>query len=392
MSISFVVGKPGGGKGLYGMQLLIDELVKGQRPIVTNLAIRLLPWVSADGKPQGGLLAYLQRKYGQTFEAERRIFLITDEQCGEFYRYRPDAASGLLVECAVLEKDKNGATVSYDTAPAIARGGVVYLIDEAWKFWSAREWATNGKGIQFYTAQHRKLGDDFLIVTQSSKQVDTAVRMLSQDFHVVRNHGKERFGLFRQPGMFSVQVYSEPPTPSTQPMTRTVFRLDAAGIGGSYDTSAGVGLTGKAVADLGERKKGLPWWLLVVAGVAVVVFLANVPTLFGKIIAGGVGKGVKAFKTNGGTNAPAKPPEVTNGLPSGPVGQPARRSVLEDNSVPVKGVAVPEADGEQLTGLARLPGGRFAVVTSKRSYLPGDPAVELVTPEFVVIRGKVFRW
>ena len=53
MSIHFISGKPGGGKGLYCMKLILDELVKGRRPVVTNLPIKIQPWVS-DGQPGVG--------------------------------------------------------------------------------------------------------------------------------------------------------------------------------------------------------------------------------------------------------------------------------------------------------------------------------------------------
>jgi len=390
MSITFICGKPGGGKGLYGMQLLIDEIVKGRRPVVTNLAIRLGPWVNAAGSPQAGFMAYLQRKYGQTFDVERRLFLITDEQCGEFFRYRPDLAKGVLVECPVTEKDKNGACVAYDTSAAVQLGGVVYLIDEGWKFWGAREWATNGKGALFYCAQHRKFGDDFLICTQNTKQIDTQMRMLAQDYHQIRNHGKERLGIFRQPGVFSVSIFAEPPTGASVPQARTVFRLDAAGIGGSYDTSAGVGLTGKAVADLGERKKGIHWAFIAAALVVLAVVCVKLPFLVGNVIAKGVTRG-SAAGAYVGSNVVGNAEVVSNSPPAAPaVNRP--RQLVPEEVLPVKSEAVPEVEGEKLTGLMRLPGGRFSVVTSKRAYAPGDSAVELITPEFVVIRGKVFRW
>jgi len=403
MSISFVTGKPGAGKGLYALQNIVDELVKGTRPIVTNLAIKMDPWLSGDGKPQAGLLAYLQRKFGQTFDAEKRVVLLTDEQCSEFYRWRYDRQRCELVELPITETSKGGACSAFDTTLASAHGGIFYVIDEVWKFFGARDWATTGKGALFYAAQHRKLGDDVLLVTQSSKQVDSGLRLLAQDFHQVRNHSLERIGIFRQPGVFTVSVFADIPTPSSEPQTRTVFKLDAPGLGGSYDTSAGVGIIGRTTADVGKRKKGLHWAWLLAGGVVAIVVLSQLPFLAGKVLAGGYMKGLglaKSVGTNGamGKLMPQAVPVPNNtDKPAVPVSElrpgPGSRltAVRPDWFVPAEAAALPEPDEEWLTGYTKI-SGRLYIATNKRVYAPGDPAIELASAEFVVIRGKVFRW
>ena len=52
MSIHFVSGKPGGGKTLYGLKLIVEELVLGKREIFTNVPLNL---------PE--LNAYVQARY-----------------------------------------------------------------------------------------------------------------------------------------------------------------------------------------------------------------------------------------------------------------------------------------------------------------------------------------
>ena len=56
MSIHFISGKPGGGKTLYSVRLILDELVNGSRPIVTNVSLNL-----------GRLNEYLQRAHPAAF-------------------------------------------------------------------------------------------------------------------------------------------------------------------------------------------------------------------------------------------------------------------------------------------------------------------------------------
>lgn len=288
MAISFVTGKPGGGKGLVCMRSVIDELRNGDRPIITNLAVKLHPWVrrvkrngSVKWTPQLGLKSFLLKEYGKDFDCEKRVHLLTDEQAGEFYLYRVE--NGQLIK-AETQKDKDGKVVQFDTGPALANAGVLYIVDEAWKFYGAREWQSTGKGVLFYSAQHRKFGDTLLLCTQNTKQVDTALRQVAEDFWVCTNHSKKTLGMFRQPDMFSIKIYDQVPTTGTlEPMSRKVFKLDKKGLGSCYDTAAGVGLAGNGGADIGEKAKGLPAWTVILFLVAVGFVVIGAAKGFGKV-------------------------------------------------------------------------------------------------------------
>ena len=59
--------------------------------------------------------------------------------------------------------------------------------------------------------------------------------------------------------------------PSKEPMSTREFSLDVAGLAACYDTSAGVGVTGRGDADRGRRLKGIPFWVVYPAGAAVVL-------------------------------------------------------------------------------------------------------------------------
>lgn len=273
MSIHFITGKPGGGKGLVALQKIIDELVNGDRAIITNLALRIEPWirkVSKRGtvvyKPEIGLRNYLLSKYGKDFDCTKRIKLLMDDQTREFFLHRRNCENFIELK---PQRDSNGRCIEFDTAPALQNGGVFYVIDEAWRDFGSRDWQNTGKGVLFYAAQHRKLGDDWLIVTQHTKQIETALRQVAQDYWVCTNHSKLKMGFFRQPDIFSVAIYDQAPTGAAlQPMERKVFKLDKAGLGGCYDTAAGVGVSGFASADLNERKTGLPWWVSILMIIA----------------------------------------------------------------------------------------------------------------------------
>lgn len=380
MAIHFVCGRPGNGKGLVSVQTVIDELVHGDRPIVTNLPLRVAPWVRewrSRGKRQAraelGLRAYLMREYGKDFDVGKRVFLLADDAVGEFYLRR--VVDGRLVVLDAV-RDSQGRVVSYDTSAALASGPHLYITDEAWRNFSAREWQQTGKGVQFYGAQHRHFGDDWYIVTQHTKQVDTAFRMIAQDYMVCTNHSKRRLGIFRQPDMFSVATYTVPPESRGEvPMHRRVFRLDKAGLGGCYDTTAGHGICGPGGADIDERRKGLHigWALAGVLGVGALVLLGSWGA--GRFVERKLSGEPKGVPQSGSGAVPAV---WGGGVVS--LHGPARPSPLPTSSAGDSPVAVKVERAEPVywTGSAVLPGGVCVVCLSDGRVLSS-------------VRGEILR-
>lgn len=294
--IHFLCGKPGGGKGLVAMREIVEELVHGDRVIVTDLPIRMGPWLrnvslsSPWGKTRGekyqpeiGLLGYLREKYGDTFRADERIFLLPEVDAKEFYLRRYDVEKGEWVELEA-ERDDKGRVTSFDTVRQTY--GCLYVTDECWRTFGARQWQETGAGVLFYAAQHRKFGDEWFIVCQHTKQIDVALRQVAQDYWVVRNHGKLKLGVFRQPDMFSVAIFDSPPTGAggVAPMERRFFRLDKRGLGSCYDTAAGTGVVGGRAADLNEKRRGLPFVMFVAFLVLVMAGFWFAPKLIGKSV------------------------------------------------------------------------------------------------------------
>lgn len=321
MSVHFVTGKPGNGKGLVLMDLIRKELKNGDRPIITNLPVHIEPWIRKFKKgrkwvykPEIGLRNYLLERHGEDFDCDKRVFVVEDSVMSEFFLWR--VIDGKLVKIDDHPTRDKGKIVAYDTTLALKHGGVVYMTDEAWKFYGARDWQDTGKGLQYYAAQHRHFGDDWYIATQHTKQVDTAFRILAQDFWVVTNHSKKRMGFFRQPDIFSVSVYSDPPlSKNDTPMNRSIFRIDKPGIGGCYDTAAGTGVSGSGGADILEKKKGLPAWGIVVAlilgGLAVIGVARGAGSFVGHLLTGTTGKQVtKIMSSNSNQTQVAKSPEL----------------------------------------------------------------------------------
>jgi hypothetical protein len=291
------------------------EIIAASRCVLTNFAIEKNPWVNGKHKPQIGYSAYLIRENKKTFDMEDRIFRVSDEAAGQFFLYRAlpveiEKCTGAVLvtpedEIMTLEefqrhkkwrlwrtdfefREKDGVKqiMEYDTNLYTNSGGMLVLIDEAWKFWGSRNWQTTGNGVIFYGKQHRKVADDFYICTQSPKDIDAAIVRIAQEFWLCQNRGLKRIGAFRQNDDFKVSVYESAPSGGAQqvPMHSWTFKLDLHGLAQCYDTSAGVGLAGRMAGDIGKKKRGLnfKWlWVLMIVAPVVIFFLLHYLLTFG---------------------------------------------------------------------------------------------------------------
>lgn len=295
MSIHFISGKPGGGKSLLAVRLIVDELISGSRPIYTNVALRL-----------GELNEYLQREYpAKDINLFERVRILSDDETKRFWTVRPNGA-----EVPLLTKQdwEQGRRPEYKN---ITDQGIMYVIDEVHNFFNARAWMETGRDVLYYLSQHRKLGDTVLCITQAVGNVDKQFRSVTQDYTYIRNLSKEKMGFFKLPNVFITKTFGSPPTETSQAMETGTFRLDVEGLAKCYDTAKGVGLTGK-LADQAEKKKGLPIWVLVV-GVSTLIMLV---AFFGPRI---IAKVFSVPKAKAAETRPVKqeqPPE-TKMLPHG---------------------------------------------------------------------------
>jgi len=291
MAIRFVIGKPGSGKSRLGMERIIRELRLGSRMILTNMPVRIEPWVNGAGEAMLGLRNYIAKKYGTDYDLMQRLFIVDDETMQFFYRLRPilNGDGGYhLTPCF------NEESLTYESEK-LKQGKPMFVVaDECHRYWPSREWAKMPKGMLVYTSQHRHFGDDILMLTQSTKQVDAMLVRIAQDFLLCRDRRKLKVGKFRQPGQLQVSVFERPPAQGMKetPMATVNYPIDAGGICQCYDTSAGVGIAGGMAADIEQKPEGLPFWVLVVSiivGLIAVYFSIRFAVSYGT---GRVAKGV----------------------------------------------------------------------------------------------------
>jgi len=412
MAVHLTLGKLGAGKGAYWMFLLVEELRKTERCIVTNFAIEKLPWCNGHQVPQMGLLAYLLKTYGTTYNAENRIFRIDDEAIRLFYLYRPmpkDKTPDSLglqgvtngeehycdgegkhhteailwkTEATTYKDKKKGVDVVTDFSTALFThtSGICYMIDEAWKYWGARNWQETGEGMIYYTKHSRKTGDEVWMATHGFKDIDSAIIRCVQDFHYLRNRGKVRMGLWRQPDKIKVYIFESPPTsPNAEAMRTTEFKLDLAGLHQCYDTTGGVGLSGRMKGDMYEKKAGLPFWTVWVA----VGIMALLVWCF---LAYGFKFGAKAILPK--TSESRKESNTTNfseRVVSGFTGAIKKERETKDKPN--------ETEKTYLIGMVKMPSGNYKVYLSNGEvYNSNEGEIQEMTKSKVVIGGQTYRY
>jgi len=316
--VHFISGKPGGGKSLYATSLCLQELVNGRRGIVTNLALRLpelAEMVQKQAEKQGVELPDLH--------ITERVTIIEEEDLKEFYRFRPGGVYLPVVEEKLQSTSKGLECSRKADFSAVKDEGCLYVLDEIHVAFNARAWASTGMGVLYYLSQHRKLGDEVILITQSVNNVDRQMRSVAQDYTYVRNFRKEKAGMFKLPGVFMKRVFLEPAGPSSKPCESGMFRLDL-GVANCFDTACGVGIQGRSGADIKERVKGLPWWVFIILMVASIIALVHyAPILINWLVTPHGGK--------------PKPAAVVPAVPARSVPSPAVRPVID------YGVTVPAA-------------------------------------------------
>jgi len=381
MAIEFITGVPGGGKSYYACRLVVAELRRTKRRICTNLALDI---------PR--LCEYLHEKYGQSFDAAQRIRILSLQECCEFWLYR---GQGHDIDPTIRTKvrTKTREKASMDQIDYEGQGigeGVLYIIDEVHVMFGSREWASTGADALYYLSQHRKMSDDVVLISQHTKQVETAFMRMCETFYFCRNLSKWKlpiaFGIFRSPPFLVVSEYKEASTQKPPVSTRT-WLIDKEGIGSIYKTAAGVGFVGsRAVTE--DKPQGFPSWAFALCVVAIMLGLWK---LGGYAIASTIG-------SKQVLNHPAKraifPGTITNEVKpivkegvSGPAPEPLPLAIAHR----VEADLPKESTNVFVVGHTTFKGEKW-YLTDGRKVLASDPRFKMANNEVVVFGDKVYKW
>jgi len=372
--IRIFLGKPGGGKSYGALCDIRDEIVKGHRTIVTNLAV-----------DPGKLSAYIQKHYPNAdFDPCTRFRLLNEDETKSFWLH---PKPGVDIDPPAKEDEKRGKF--FVLKPE--HFSTLYVIDEAHIHFDARSWALTGLSLTYFNSQHRKWDYECIFVTQFLDLLEKRVKGIVQDYVYFVNNGLERFLThFRLPSYFTVKTYSRPRTGAPgqdQHTAATRYELDPE-LAACYDTSAGVGIPGRGKPE-NNRVKGVNIVWILIPFFAVLALFWSLPGLFTKLVlklTGGTGTPVTA-------SAPASPGVVPVAPQPGnlPVSLPVNPTEIEIvpepvfvRSVAIRGseAIVTLTNGETLTkgtGLLRITkdwvysedGRRFQII--RGGMRPGAP-------------------
>jgi len=364
--IRLFLGTPGAGKSYGALKEVVLELLYSQRIVITNLPV--LP---------GLLNAWMAKNHPEwTDDINQRVRIIGEDQTKEFYRYRSVIGDiGTVTKGDALE----GKHLPYGEHKG---NGVFYIIDEAHIPFDSREWASTGTELTFYNSQHRKMNDELIFVTQFEKLIDVRVRGFVQEFWYFNNDGLEAFWTyFQKPAGFTVEVHRKPPSGphSPPPLERRKTRMDFT-LAACYDTSAGVGITGRKMPEVKRKKKFAVWWLAIPVLLLGFMFL-KAPDVLTSGIAYLLGNGVKTQKTDqtkGGAQASLP-------LNSGSIPRAEREASLEKKAEKVPTAELPPP--VYATGYITAPGRGVVVTLSDGTRKTTAPGVV----ETVVIKGKAYE-
>ena len=372
--ITFVTGKPGDGKSMYGMKLMVDSLLHTNKVIVTNFAVRV---------PE--LRAYLVLKGWKPKpgnDLAERLVILEHEEVFEFYRYRsggyvlppsPDWKASRQGEDDEGKKIKKLSRFLFLRAMTEqlkemkknlrALRPVEYHIDEAHDYFSAREWTDTGRGILWYASKHRHLHDEVVFYTQVMKNVESQLRGLAQGTVRARNQIRMSWGPFRKAPIFRLYHYYDAPEDVSKcvPYTTSVMQLDRDGLCRTYNTAGALSVHTKP--EEVKNKAPLPYWALPVAAaclvLGVVVFMISLPLMAGKVTNKAMGVNVQKVSKEIGVPVPGGAAEtLVKRSSSDRVNNGAESAIATD---------LPRDFSAKVTGVMML-GGEILVATPVDGY------------------------
>lgn len=404
--IHCLYGKLGAGKGLVTVKIVIDELANGFRDVITNLPLKLDPWVNGNGQPQMGLVAYLENKYGWDCNVRQRLLVVPPEELSRtMFLYRRNKDKMGQVSPNISDPDwwqkaqiygwtkladvrHEGKTIAFDTTGLDLFNPCLVVTDEAWKFYPAKN-TPDTECVEFYGRQQRKMRDEWWLVTQHHDDLHCVFARISQDHTVVRNHGMERLGIFRQPGVFHTQEYQEVPKRGARVFRETAFRLDRTGMAQTYDTSAGVGMAGGLAADIGTAKKGLHIAWLVLFILLGIIALAMVPyvlsrgtrAVLGRVVNPGNPAEWAGIPKTQASNVVAVANNQSSGLGSNDVYRLIQLAMAQSlTNRPV------------VTGMVSTEKSVKVYLSDGKVFRVGEDVINRISQDAITVNGQVYYW
>lgn len=272
MALRFVIGKPGGGKSMFAVEMIIHELRHGKRDIVTNVPLTIGKTL-VDAKGGRCFLTALHEKYGETYKAHKRIRLLTTEETAEFWLH-PGRGVDITTWKTIFTKVAKSGQKREEKVPDFdireGDGGILYVIDEVHHYFNARRWADTGSDCLYYISMHRHFADDIYCVTQHPDNVEKQFRSVAQEYIELRNLSYEKLFFFRIANRIMRKDYLS--WPCHKAMATTIRSIDTKFLGRCYRTEGGVGMSQDSPADMGKKNRR-PSFIWMIVGIILAGFL-----------------------------------------------------------------------------------------------------------------------
>jgi hypothetical protein len=273
-----ITGKPGDGKTLFAVRLLLQDLIETEVFVVTNIKMRVDMVKAYVSKER-------DRRHLGAFDLDSRLRVIEESEVPEFYRYRsydlvlPHSRDWDSGEDGTKRVPRNVLQTSMLISFAKMKRKQVwmrpthYYIDEAHDHFSSRDWTRSGRGVLFYASKHRHLHDNIFLITQAIARVEKELRDLVSETYVVRNQLRRSVGPIKMRPVFKVRYFYGIPSEGGQakPYDMKSWPLDLEGVANCYRTTGALGV--QTTPEKIHNRGFLPWWSLVLGGVALVALV-----------------------------------------------------------------------------------------------------------------------
>lgn len=176
----------------------------------------------------------------------------------------------------------DGSPGEMERCPIETLPGVQFIIDEIQNIFPSRGFMQTSQGAVFWLSQQRKLGADFIAITQNGDLVDKEFRDLADDWLYITNWGRKQKSFFRLPKIMTWAKYDQRPGPGVSPMVQGTLKANVEKIWNLYDTTAGVGIEGGLVGDTKSQTPGIHWSWAFAAAAVLLILLFQVPGLITK--------------------------------------------------------------------------------------------------------------
>jgi len=345
---------------------IIANLITGDKKIITNVPLVI-----------DKLETYI-RKTRPAFIAEEEVYVLSEEQLEEFWRYRWKGNEVLKIDCRDNQEDM---------LPTC------YVIDEGWQVLSARKAGSVNDEIDFFLRHSRRFGFDVIWITHHPSDVPKIVRGLVEQWAFCQNHKfRAAFTVFKRPARFEVQVFRDASPPmGAVPMEMTFPTLNVE-IANTYKTQASKGVEGRGTqADKNRKVKGisLMWIPAVILGVTILGWVGCKKT-FNYALS-------KAMPIKQRKNEPKTENSGTNASPKELERKTDEKQTLQAEPVAVvqNKVATSQPEEEELfmTGFMQMPDGEYMLLLSDGDVIKTPSRrVLAIGDRGAIVDGKLIKF